>query len=355
MILFLLPCFSGGGAERVVLNLLIGLHNHNHLVEIIVFNDDGPLLSMVPDGVLVHNLGTGSLRNSIIPLIKKLWKLRPGIIFSTLGYINLALLALRWFLPRKTNIWVREANLPSISLPNNHRPKLITTLYWLLYRRSNKLICSSIRMREEFISNFSVSKEIIEILPNPVDLELIRSSALYMKRFDNGGICYIASGRLTFQKGFDRLLKWFSTLDDKKSTLVILGDGDDKHALIQQSNELNLQNRVKFVGFCDNPWQWYAGADCFLLSSRWEGLPNVVLESLACGTRVISTIESGGVVEIAKQTAEGGLVVVSSDSSFIDEMLKVERNPVKKIKESLLPSMYHIESSVLIIERLIEY
>jgi glycosyltransferase involved in cell wall biosynthesis len=78
------------------------------------------------------------------------------------------------------------------------------------------------------------------------------------------------------------------------------------------------------------------------------------LESLACGTRVISTIESGGVVEIAKQAVEGGLIVTSSTSSFINEMLRVERNPIKKIKESLLPDMYHIESSILIIERLIE-
>jgi len=353
MILFLLPRFSGGGAERVILNLLIGLHNRNHLVGIIVFDDSGPLLSMIPGGVLVHNLDTGSLRYSIIPLIKKLWHLRPKIIFSTLGYVNLALLAFRWLLPRKTNIWVREANLPSISLPNNTRSRLMTALYWLLYRRSDKLICTSIRMREEFILNFSVPKEIIQILPNPVDIDLIRSLAMPVNRFDKGGKCYVAAGRLTFQKGFDRLLCWLSRLEDKKSTLVILGDGDDKHALIQQSNELDLQDRVKLIGFCDNPWQWYAGADCFLLSSRWEGLPNVVLESLACGTRVISTIESGGVVEIAEQTVKGGLVVTSSASSFVNEMLKVEQNPRNKIKESLLPDVYHIESSILMMERLI--
>jgi len=354
MILFILPLFSGGGAERVALNLLAELHNRGHLVGIIVFDKNGPLLSMVPNNVQIYNLNTGSLKNSVVPLVRKIRQLSPKVVFSTFGYINVALLAIGWLLPAKTKIWVREANLPSISLNNNRYPKLTPLLYRLLYRYADKVICTSKIMKNEFVSDFSVPESSIEILPNPVDIEFIRSSMLPIMRFDNGGICYIASGRLTFQKGFDRLLKWFSILDDKKSTLVILGDGDDKHALIQQSDELNLQNRVKFVGFCDNPWQWYAGADCFLLSSRWEGMPNVVLESLACGTRVISTIESGGVVEIAKQAVEGGLIVTSSTSSFINEMLRVERNPIKKIKESLLPDMYHIESSILIIERLIE-
>ena len=354
MILFILPLFSGGGAEPVALNLLAELHNRGHLVGIIVFDKNGPLLSMVPNNVQIYNLNTGSLKNSVVPLVRKIRQLSPKVVFSTFGYINVALLAIGWLLPAKTKIWVREANLPSISLNNNRYPKLIPLLYRLLYRYADKVICTSKIMKNEFVSDFSVPEGSIEILSNPVDVEFIRSSMLPIRQFDNGGICYVASGRLTFQKGFDRLLKWFSILDDKKSTLVILGGGDDKHALIQQSNELNLQNRVKFVGFCDNPWQWYAGADCFLLSSRWEGLPNVVLESLACGTRVISTIESGGVVEIAKQAVEGGLIVTSSTSSFINEMLRVERNPIKKIKESLLPDMYHIESSILIIERLIE-
>ena len=71
MILFLLPCFSGGGAERVTLNLLIGLKDRGYSVGIIVFNKGGPLLSMVPVDVPIYNLGTSTLKHSIIPLIKK--------------------------------------------------------------------------------------------------------------------------------------------------------------------------------------------------------------------------------------------------------------------------------------------
>ena len=355
MILFLLPRFSGGGAERVSLNLLVELHNRGHLVGIIVFDKKGPLLSILPKDLPMYDLGTGKLKRSIIPLVKKIRQLRPKVVFSTFGYINIAILAVRWLFPKKTKIWIREANLPSISLPNNPCPKLMYILYRLLYKQSDRLICSSERMKNEFILDFFIPESIITILPNPVDTEMIESSISPIERFDNEGVCYVASGRLTYQKGFDQLLRWFSALNNKTATLVILGDGDDKSKLIQQSNDLNIQDQVKFIGFCKNPWKWYAGADVFLLSSRWEGLPNVVLESLTCGTPVIATSESGGIAEIASQVKIGDLIVTSTPSIFINEMLKIKPNPSKKMKVSLLPKIYNIKHSVSILERLMRY
>ena len=347
MIIFLLPCFSGGGAERVVLNLLTGLHRRGYPVGIIVFNKNGPLLSMVPVDVPIYNLYTLTLKRSIGPLIKKLRQLKPKVVFSTLGYINVTLLIISWLLPRKTKIWIREANLPSISLPNNSKPKLMHYLYRFLSPKADKLICTSMRMKNEFISNFSVSESMIEVLSNPVDVELIRKSSLPIRYFDNGGVRYVASGRLIFQKGFDRLLHWFSELDNKKSTLVILGDGNSRIDLIQLSNQLNLQGRVKFVGFCDNPWQWYAGADVFLLPSRWEGMPNVALESLACGTPVIATKESGGIKEIVEND---DIIIVNSEKQFVDAMNKVDMKDKSFIFNSLLPNRFRKENVVSIVE-----
>ena len=170
MIIFILPQFSGGGAERVTINLLTELHDRGYSVGIIVFNQVGPLMSMVSNDIPIYNLGTLTLKSSIIPLVKKLRQLNPKVIYSTLGYINVALLAIQWLLPRKTEIWIREANLPSISLSNNPRPWLMTTLYRFLYKKSDKLICTSIRMKDEFVSGFLVPEDIIEIIPNPVDM-----------------------------------------------------------------------------------------------------------------------------------------------------------------------------------------
>jgi glycosyltransferase involved in cell wall biosynthesis len=348
MILFILPSFSGGGAERVVLNIFSRLYLQGHDVELVVFCADGPLLEILPDGVVIHNLKTYTLKRSIIPLVQKVRQLKPGVIFSTFGYINVTILAIRWLFPRKTEIWVREANLPSISIPNNHHPKLMYILYRLLYRLADKVICTSERMKSEFISNFLVSKRIVEILQNPVDVNKIHDSIRSIERFDKGGVCYVSSGRLTFQKGFDLLIYWFSELDNKKSTLVILGEGSLKNELIGITKSLNLQSRVKFVGFCNNPWKWYAGADAFLLSSRWEGMPNSVLESLACGTPVIATEKSGGVKEIIGCSKDNSVIIPATEKQFIESMNTVRIKDLNAKVLSLLPKKFEQENVVYI-------
>jgi len=205
-------------------------------------------------------------------------------------------------------------------------------------------------MKDEFVSIFSVFGNIIEVLPNPVNVDTIRKYALPVKRFDKKGVCYVAAGRLTFQKGFDRLLYWFSELENKKSTLVILGDGILKDELITTSKLLKLQNQVKFIGFCDNPWQWYAGADVFLLPSRWEGMPNSVLEALACGTPVVATEESGGIKEIYKQGEDSSITVVAKPYQFIYAMKKVQIKDKDFKLKSLLPDRYKKENVIQIIE-----
>jgi glycosyltransferase involved in cell wall biosynthesis len=350
VILFILPLFAGGGAERVTLNILTGLHSRNHTVGIIVFNRTGPLLSIIPDGVPIYDLETYTLKKSIIPLVRLIRKLEPEVVFSTLGYINISLLSISWLFPRKTKIWIREANLPSISLPNNSYRRLMPILYRILYRKADKLICTSKRMKKEFISDFLISGEIIEVLPNPVDIETIRKSILPIKYFDRGGVRYIASGRLTFQKGFDRLLHWFSELEDIKSTLTILGDGELKDELTQYAESLNILERVKFVGFCNNPWKWYAGADVFLLPSRWEGMPNVVLESLVCGTPVIATQESGGIREIDEQSQGNSVNVAISAQQFVRAMNEVQIKDRSILFPSLISERYEQKKIFSIVE-----
>ena len=351
MITFILPNFSGGGAERVVVNFIIGLHQQKVDVEIIVFNNNGPLVSDIPEGVTIHNLKTDTLRRSIFAIIGKLKSLNSRVIFSTFGYINVALLLFRFFLPKETKIWIREANLPSISLPNNPRPKLMNILYRLLYKKSDRLICTSERMKNEFILDFFIPESIIVTLPNPTDTEMIKSSISTIERFDKGGVCYIAAGRLTFQKGFDRLLYWFSELDSKTATLVILGDGSLRDELIKIRKLLNLQDRVRFMGFCDNPWQWYKGADVFLLPSRWEGMPNSVLESLACETPVIATKDSGGVAEIIDEGESKNGISIVNEEEFLKAMNKASIKFEIDKSRTLLPDKYKKENVILIVEK----
>jgi glycosyltransferase involved in cell wall biosynthesis len=351
MILFILPSFSGGGAERVTINLLTELNKRGHSVGIIVFDKGGPLLSIIPIDVKIYNLNTLTLKASVIPLIKKIWLLRPKVVFSTFGYINVFLSSARWLLPKGVEIWTREANLPSISLVNNSQTKLMVILYRIFYKKVDKLICTSERMKDEFILDFLIPKKIIHVLPNSVDVDVVHSSFSPVKRFDKGGVCYIAAGRLTFQKGFDRLLYWFSELDSKTATLVILGDGSLRDELIKIRKLLNLQDRVRFMGFCDNPWQWYKGADVFLLPSRWEGMPNSVLESLACETPVIATKDSGGVAEIIDEGESKNGISIVNEEEFLKAMNKASIKFEIDKSRTLLPDKYKKENVILIVEK----
>ena len=350
MLLFILPLFSGGGAERVTINILLQLHSRGHSVGLIVFSKKGPLLEMIPDDITIYDLGTERLRRSIVPLLLTIYRLRPKVIFSTFGYINISLIFFRWLMPKKTEIWIREANLPSISLVHNKYPHFMRFAYYWLYNSSNKLISTSERMSEEFNINFNIPLSKISLLPNPVDEEKIRSSIKPFKYKESDGFNFVAAGRLTYQKGFDRLLFWFANLKDDSNTLTILGEGPLHNELKSTINVLGIQNQVTLMGFVQNPWHYYAYADAFLLLSRWEGMPNVVLEALTCGTMVIATADSGGIKEVKKQTLDGSVFIIENEKEFIQTVRCEISRKKTSINASLLPVKYQMKNVVSIIE-----
>ncbi len=346
ILLAVLPDLNGGGAERVTLNLLNSFAVRGFRVGLLSFLDCGLLRQILAPAVERHVLGTGSLRRSLVLVAGAVRRLRPAVVFSTLGYINVAILALRVMFPHGTRVWVREANLPSISLPNNQSPRLMRWAYTVLYRRTDLLICSSARRKDEFVREFGIPTEKIRVLANPVNEIAIRQHAISMALPGAPRRRFVAAGRLTTQKGFDRLLEMFANLGDEEAELVILGEGPLETPLKQQAIALGVSSRVRFEGFTNNPWVWFATADAFLLPSRWEGMPNAALEALACGLPVLATPESGGIAEVAVVAEPGAVRVVAVGTPFIEAMRKVPCRPKDTLPPSLLPPQYQLESVV---------
>jgi glycosyltransferase involved in cell wall biosynthesis len=344
--LAVIPRPSGGGAERVALNLVNSISRRGVKVHLVVFDASGPLRIDISKGLKVHDLGTGSLTRSFFPLIALVWKLRPSVIFSTLGYVNLALLAGKLILPACVRLWVREANLPSLSLASNRYTALMWVGYTLFYRKADLVIATSERMRREFVEQFRVPAHKVCFLPNPVMDRRVRTLAASHYVPATSMIHFIAVGRLTRQKGFDRLLSMLASLDDLSWQLTILGIGQQLPDLIAQAKKLGIYSKITFAAFQSNPWKFMSMADAFLLPSRWEGMPNAALEALACGLPVIATPESGGIAEVAAVAEPGAVQVVEVGRPFIEAMRRVTRRPKDNLSPSLLPKQYRLESVV---------
>ena len=336
-VVLVLPSFAGGGAERVAISLISGMERAASTV--VVLDNRGPLKLSLREGLKVHDLGRRRLRQSLPAMLRWLRSLRPSVVFSTFGHVNLALLSMRPFLPEGTRIVIREANTPSLSLRRGRVPAPIfmRRAYRLLYPTADLVLCQHTAMADEMIACFGVDPERVAVLPNPVDSARLRAQP--PSRDPGAGRRFVAAGRLIRVKGFDRLIDMFAA-GNEDDRLCIFGDGADRSALEARARTCGVPAQVRFAGFDPDPWSSFAGADAVLVPSRWEGLPNVALEALACGTPVIATPESGGIVEVAAAAPTGAVTVAEWGDAFRNALTSVVPRPPSGVRPSLLPRQY---------------
>lgn len=342
---FVLPSFAGGGAQRVMLTLLAAVDRGRFEPTLVVLSDEGPFAEFRPGGVATVVLGRTRARTAAFALIAALRHLRPDVVFSTFGHINLMILAGRASLAGRPRVVIREPNTPSESLPRLAFGRLLRVGYRVLYRRADCVICQSARIGEEMATTFGVPRDRLAYLPNPVDVARIRGSIEPDLSTDGEGLRFVAAGQLIPQKGFDRLIALFARMPTS-ARLTILGEGPMAGQLGRSICELGLKDRVCLSGFQACPWPFFARADAFLLPSHWEGMPNAALEALACGTPVIATPESGGIGEVAEAAAPNAVRIAAFEEDFLAAMLDVtiaNRRIVPRL--SILPaefSMAHV-------------
>ena len=344
-ITFVLPSFAGGGAERVVLNLANGLNRDRFQTNIVALDATGPLRDLVSAHVPVAGLGRSRLRYGIGPLLRTLRRNPPDIVVSTIGYVNLAILLVRRFLGQGTHIVIREANTPSMSLASTGHAALFRFLYRHSYPSADAILCPSTRIADELRNDFGVAAEKLKLLSNPIDIEEVRRAARRPLRVPGPGVRFVAAGRMTEQKAFDRLIDAMAQLGTD-AHLTLLGDGSLLSDLKQQTRKLNLADRVHFQGFAAEPWRHFAGADAFVMPSRWEGMPNAALEALACGVPVIATPEAGGISELAAKAPRDAVRLADSMDSLVATMRTVLAVGPELERPSLLPKEYWLDNVI---------
>lgn len=306
-LLFLIPSLRGGGSERVMVSLLRHLNRAMFQMTLAVVDMRNAVYSSdVPKDVELIDLRCSRVRLAIPWIARLIWQRKPDVVFSTLGHLNLAVAILRPALPTGVRFIARESIVVSL-LPVAYRiPRWWRLAYRMFYGRFDLIVCQSMDMRDDLIENFGMPAGKTVVINNPVDVALVRRLARnpilngIVTRRQNGRnqIGLVAVGRLTAQKGFDLLIEALRLCKDLPLHLTLLGEGPMRGDLEQMTIEKGLKDRVQFVGYQANPYPFLRQADALVLSSRFEGFPNVVLEALACGTPVIATPAPGGVREI---------------------------------------------------------
>lgn len=330
------PTLSGGGMERAIINIANLLFNNGYDVDLLLASCKGSLFDELDSNInvvclnqppytqpILYDMGICSYKEIMAMLIARIFKIlpkpfkvinsireyiskqRPEIIISTPATSNLAMVIACSGATSTAKLILREAN--TLSVVEKNKSRFITRLFLkrldYFYSRAEKIVCVSEGVRKDLVDNYHVSPDNCIVLYNPVNEELLFKKAacavVRINGFAHDLPYYLAMGRLEQQKGFDLLIKAFAKIHKKVShNLLILGEGPERASLEKIIAEHNLKGRVFLPGFESNPYPYLKNCDVFVLSSRWEGLANVLREAIAFNKDIVATDCPSGTREI---------------------------------------------------------
>ena len=203
------------------------------------------------------------------------------------------------FFNSKTKVILRISGLPRINI--------IRYLFWKIYsKKIHKVTCPTKKTYDFLIKKKIFDKQKIFILSDPIiDMKEFSSKKREGKNFVSPiKQKYLVSiGRLTKQKNFELLIKFFNKLSDKylKFELVIIGEGEDELKLKNLSRKLNIRKKVHFLGYQKNVFKYLINAECFILTSLWEDPGFVIVEAALSNVPIISSNCPNGPEEIIEK------------------------------------------------------
>lgn len=315
-ITLIISSLSGGGAEGVCVSIANSFANNDWQVDLVILNlHDEVYLSRLSDKVNLIVLNVDHARYSIMPLLRYIYKnkIKTFLVFNY--ELTVILVILRSILRLKIKIISRNINTLSIKLKQFEKQNfwtrhIVRSLIEYLYHKTDHVVNQCQAMRNDLITYFPKLSHNTSIIYNPLPMHLLD----YAKDYDLKQIkkqnYLLCVGRLEKQKAFHFAIEAFAGVVDKfpNLRLKIVGKGSLEKDLKQKALDYNVADKVDFEGFQIDIIPFYLYANGTLLTSIYEGYPNVLIESIAMNTPVVSFDCPGGPREIIKNGVNGLLV-----------------------------------------------
>jgi glycosyltransferase involved in cell wall biosynthesis len=329
----------------VMVNLAQGITERGLPVDLVLVAAEGTFLGQLPSGIRVVDLRSRRVLRSLGPLTRYLRRERPRALVSSMSHANIVALWAARLAGRATPVVATVHNTMSQSTPRQGR---VAAGLWphalrVFYPWAASVVAVSRGAADDFARSSGFPRDRVEVVYNPVIMPDTVARAREVPDhpwFAPGEPPVILGvGRLTPQKDFPTLLRAFAEVRRRRAArLVILGEGEGRAELGALAGELGVAEDLALPGFQKNALSYMAHSGVFVLSSAWEGLPTVLIEALAAGTRVVSTDCPSGPREILQDGRLGALVPVGDAAALATAILETLERPANSVSSDALNS-----------------
>ena len=311
-IAIVLPDLRLGGAEKNMINLANALQNKGHNVFLIlIFGGESTIFLDISKDIEIIRLNLPKFRYLIFrpfKFINLVSKKKIDVLLGGYGELN-PLIAIFSIFFSKVKFIARETSIPSIHIQR----KILRIFYNITYNLFDVIIVQSESMKSDLLHNFRISPSKIALIPNILDTdkidslskENIESNKLAVRDF----ILFV--GTINENKRLDRVVDFHFRLINEgyDFDLVIIGDGPSVEKLNKLVIQKNIQNKVHLLGAILNPYPYMKKASFLIISSNYEGFPNVGIEAQYCGTPIILSENTlGGAKELILEGINGEII-----------------------------------------------
>ena len=321
-ILFVLPSLKAGGAERVISFLAKNCDSNVFETKILVvgFKKDA-VYSL--DNLDITFFNQDRMLNGVYPLFKFIKTHKPDIVFGTIRHVNI-LLGFYNIIFRNVRFIVREASVMSAMLKFSiSKQQIPNFLLKFLYNHLDAIVCQSNDIRKDLKYELGIRESKLITINNPITQ--IKQLSIRKTEY-SGKLKFITIGRLSEEKGHERILKGLAKVKNYSYSYTIIGSGPLELKIKDLALKLGIIDKIKFIEHTSKVLDFLSNSDFYIQGSYVEGFPNSVLESCSVGTPLIAFDCLGGTKEIIEDGINGFLAV--SEDDFAKTLQNLNEIPV---------------------------